>query len=129
MYLRWLVSRILSQHHSRSLIHSVSEEAQWLLRMVENLLTVTRVGPSGHKLNRSLEPLATGFKDQELGLLIFTAPGSWQPEGVLVNFAAHPLASHSMGLGSHQISADFPGVLRDVLADNSCWCVFLQGAA
>ena len=39
------------------LIHSVSEEAAWLLRMVENLLTVTRVGPSGHKLNRSLEPL------------------------------------------------------------------------
>ena len=80
-------------------------------------------------MNRSYEPLAAGFKDQELGLLIFTSPGSWQPEGVLVNFAAHPLASHSMGLGSYQISADFPGVLREVLADNSCWCVFLQGAA
>ena len=47
----------LEEDDSRSLIHSVSEEAQWLLRMVENLLTVTRVGPSGHKLNRSLEPL------------------------------------------------------------------------
>ncbi|MBR7120902.1 MAG: hypothetical protein IKC94_01515 [Lentisphaeria bacterium] len=80
-------------------------------------------------MNRSFEPLATGFKDQELGLLIFTGVGSWEPEGVLVNFAAHPLASHSMGLGSHQISADFPGVLRDVLAENSCWSVFLQGAA
>jgi len=40
-----------------SMIQSVSEEAGWLLRMVENLLTVTRVAPSGHKLNRSLEPL------------------------------------------------------------------------
>ena len=47
----------LVEEDSRSLIHSVSEEAAWLLRMVENLLTVTRVGPSGHKLNRSLEPL------------------------------------------------------------------------
>jgi len=47
----------LEEEASRSLIHSVSEEAGWLLRMVENLLTVTRVGPSGHKLNRSLEPL------------------------------------------------------------------------
>ena len=47
----------LAEEDSRSLIHSVSEEAAWLLRMVENLLTVTRVGPSGHKLNRSLEPL------------------------------------------------------------------------
>lgn len=42
---------------SRNLIRSINEEANWLLRMVENLLIVTRVGPSGHKLNRSLEPL------------------------------------------------------------------------
>lgn len=47
----------LEESAGRSLIHSISEEAAWLLRMVENLLTVTRVGPSGHKLNRSLEPL------------------------------------------------------------------------
>ena len=80
-------------------------------------------------LHRSLEPLAFEHKDQELGLLLFYEPGTPHPVGVLANFAAHPLASHSMGLGSHQISADFPGVLRDVMADNSCWCVFLQGAA
>ena len=48
---------ILDQETRLSLIHSVSEEASWLLRMVENLLTVTRVSPGGHKLNRSLEPL------------------------------------------------------------------------
>lgn len=47
----------LDEQSSRSLIRSVSEEAGWLLRMVENLLTVTRVGPSGHKLNKSLEPV------------------------------------------------------------------------
>jgi two-component system sensor histidine kinase KdpD len=47
----------LDESASRSLIRSVSEEAGWLLRMVENLLTVTRVGPSGHKLNKSLEPV------------------------------------------------------------------------
>lgn len=45
----------LDEASSRSLIRSVSEEAAWLLRMVENLLIVTRVGPSGHKLNKSLE--------------------------------------------------------------------------
>lgn len=45
----------LEEADSRSLIRSVSEEAGWLLRMVENLLIVTRVGPSGHKLNKSLE--------------------------------------------------------------------------
>lgn len=45
----------LEEADSRSLIRSVSEEAGWLLRMVENLLVVTRVGPSGHKLNKSLE--------------------------------------------------------------------------
>ena len=79
--------------------------------------------------NRSHEPLANGFKDQELGMLIFTLPKTSQPIGVLINFAAHPLASHSPGLGSHQISADYPGALREIMADNSCWCVFTDGAA
>ncbi len=38
------------------LITSISEEATWLLRMVENLLSVTRVG-GDTKLNLSLEPI------------------------------------------------------------------------
>ena len=79
--------------------------------------------------HRSLEPLASGFRDRELGMLIFTAPGEPHPLGTVINYAAHPLATHAMGLGSHQISADFPGMLRDIMADNSCWCVFAQGAA
>ena len=41
----------------RDLIQSVGEEAAWLLRMVENLLSVTRVGSSGPKLNKSYEPI------------------------------------------------------------------------
>lgn len=41
----------------RDLIQSVGEEAAWLLRMVENLLSVTRVGSSGPKLNKSCEPI------------------------------------------------------------------------
>ena len=49
--------------------------------------------------------------------------------GVLLNFAAHPLASHSPGLGAHQISADYPGEVRKIMEDNSCWCVFADGAA
>ena len=41
----------------QELIESIGEEAAWLLRMVENLLSVTRVGSSGPKLNKSLEPV------------------------------------------------------------------------
>lgn len=78
---------------------------------------------------RSLEPLGREFVDQELGMLIFTPPGIKHPMGVLLNYAAHPLASHSPGLGSHQISADYPGAIRNLMADNSCWCVFTDGAA
>ena len=78
---------------------------------------------------RSLEPLGTEFVDQELGMLIFTPPKSGHPLGVLLNFAAHPLASHSPGLGAHQISADYPGEVRKIMEDNSCWCVFVDGAA
>lgn len=78
---------------------------------------------------RSLEKIGTEFVDQELGMLIFTLPKTHHPMGVLLNFAAHPLASHAPGLGSHQISADYPGAVRDLLADNACWCVFTDGAA
>ena len=78
---------------------------------------------------RSLEPLGSEFVDQELGMLIFTPPKSSHPLGVLLNFAAHPLASHSPGLGAHQISADYPGEIRRIMEDNCCWCVFVDGAA
>ena len=78
---------------------------------------------------RSLEPLGSEFVDQELGMLVFTPPKCGHPYGVLINFAAHPLASHSPGLGAHQISADYPGELRKIMEDNSCWCVFADGAA
>ena len=79
--------------------------------------------------HRSLEPLGKGFVDQELGMLIFTPPKSVHPMGVMLNFAAHPLASHSPGLGSHQISADYTGEFRKIMEDNCCWCVFTDGAA
>lgn len=78
---------------------------------------------------RSLEPLGREFVDQELGMLIFTPPQSGHPLGVLLNFAAHPLASHSPGLGAHQISADYPGAVRAIMGENCCWCVFVDGAA
>ena len=78
---------------------------------------------------RTMETLVTEYTDQELGMLIFTEPGSGHPAGFLLNYAAHPLASHAPGLGSHQISADYPGALRAIMEDNSGWCVFTDGAA
>lgn len=47
----------LDYHSKKELINSIGEEAAWLLRMVENLLSVTRVGSSGPKLNKSMEPI------------------------------------------------------------------------
>ncbi len=47
----------LDEAARRDLIQSVGEEAAWLLRIVENLLSVTRVGASGPKLNKSCEPI------------------------------------------------------------------------
>lgn len=41
----------------RELIANTEKEAQWLLRMVENLLSVTRADSGGPALKRSLEPL------------------------------------------------------------------------
>lgn len=50
-------SMALDAAAERRMIDSIGEEAEWLLHMVENLLSVTRVGESGPKLNRALEPV------------------------------------------------------------------------
>lgn len=47
----------LDEVSRKNLINDVSEEASWLLRMVENLLSVTRVGTDGPKLRKTLEPV------------------------------------------------------------------------
>lgn len=41
----------------RSLVAGISQEAVWLLRMVENLLSITRVGSNAPKLKLSCEPM------------------------------------------------------------------------
>lgn len=47
----------LTEANRHELIDSINEEAAWLLRMVENLLSVTRVSPSGPALKKSPEPV------------------------------------------------------------------------
>ena len=80
--------------------------------------------------HRDMEPLAGEFCDQELGLLLFYDKANRQPVEVLVNYAAHPLATHAPGLGSHSISADYPGYLRKfVKYETGADCIFLSGAA
>jgi len=80
--------------------------------------------------HRDMEPLAGEFCDQELGMLLFYDKKSRTPVEVLVNYAAHPLATHAPGLGSHSISPDYPGYLRKfVKYETGADCIFLSGAA
>ena len=79
---------------------------------------------------RDMEALAEGFKDQELGMLLFFEKGTRMPVEVLVNYAAHPLATHAPGLGSHTLSPDYPGYLRQFIKyESGADCIFLSGAA
>ena len=79
---------------------------------------------------RDMEALAEGFKDQELGMLLFFEMGTRMPVEVLVNYAAHPLATHAPGLGSHTLSPDYPGYLRQFIKyESGADCIFLSGAA
>jgi hypothetical protein len=63
-----------------------------------------------------MRPLAKGPVDQELGIIYFFDGQTRAPLYVIGNYAAHPLASHSIGLGGHRISADYPGHFRDTIA-------------
>lgn len=47
----------LSQEDRRSLLEDVKQEAQWLIRTVENLLSITRIGSDRTELNKQLEPV------------------------------------------------------------------------
>jgi len=47
----------LNEKEKKSMMVDIQEEAAWLLRMVENLLSATRVGTEGPKLAKSLEPI------------------------------------------------------------------------
>ena len=79
---------------------------------------------------RDMEALADEFRDQELGLLLFYGKDDGEPAAVLANFAAHPLAAHAPGLGSHSISPDYPGYLRKyVKYESGADCIFVTGAA
>ena len=47
----------LSQEDRRSLLEDVKQEAQWLIRTVENLLSITRIVSDRTELNKQLEPV------------------------------------------------------------------------
>ena len=79
---------------------------------------------------RDMEALANEFCDQELGMIFFYERSSRRPVHVIVNYAAHPLAAHAPGLGSHTISPDDPGYLRQFIKyESGADCTFVTGAA
>ena len=92
------------------------------------------VGPSNQcsflPYRRDMEPIADGFCDKEIGGLCFINSQTKQPEYIIGNYAAHPLASHAPGLGGHRISADYPGEFRKYIKEETgAGCMFLSGAA
>ena len=92
------------------------------------------VGGSFMTHRREIRALCDGLADKELGLLLFyRAEGREtpdQPEYVIGNYAAHPLAAHAPGRGGVRISADFPGVFRDYLREETgAESMFINGAA
>lgn len=80
--------------------------------------------------HRSLEPLADGTTDRELGILLFNRAGTSRPFAVIGNYAAHPLVAHAPGAGGLAISADYPGRYRELVEESTgAFPVFTTGAA
>ena len=48
---------MLSEAEKKDLVHHIREDANWLLNMVENLLTVTRIRNDNASVNKSMEPV------------------------------------------------------------------------
>ncbi len=76
---------------------------------------------------KELVPITNQFEDKELGLLYFCPKGSRHPFGVILNYTMHPLTA---GNTSSLISADVPGVVRDIIKENmECLTCYINGAA
>ena len=74
---------------------------------------------------------ADGFADKELGVMMFYEK-TMKADGpcyVIGNYAAHPLATHSPGVGGLRITSDYPGYFRDYIRDEmGCASMFISGA-
>lgn len=79
---------------------------------------------------RELRAMANGFADKELGVVAFLDIENKNPVYIIGNYAAHPLAGHSPGIGGLRISADFPGFFRDYIThETGAEAMFITGAA
>ena len=77
--------------------------------------------------HKELIPVANGYADKELGLVYFCPTGSRRPFGAIANYTMHPLTA---GNTSTLISADVPGVVRDVVRESmQCLTCYITGAA
>ena len=78
---------------------------------------------------REMIPLANEFADKELGELCFFDAQSGLPLYVIGNYAAHPLAGHTPGLGMTRITADFPGFFRNyITSETGAQAMYISGA-
>ncbi len=47
----------MSKETQQKLLQDIQDESQWLIRMVENLLSITRINMNTMKVNKSAEPI------------------------------------------------------------------------
>lgn len=77
--------------------------------------------------HKDLVPIAHEHADKELGLVYFCPKGDTHPYGMIVNYAMHPLTA---GNTSSLVSADVPGVVRDLVKESmGCLTCYITGAA
>jgi len=88
------------------------------------LANETYLGVPDHK---DLIPVTHEHTDKELGILAFCRQNTRRPFGLLLNYAMHPLTA---GQTSSLISADVPGVVRDLIKESTdCLPIYTTGAA
>ena len=81
-------------------------------------------GVPGYK---DLVPITYEHEDKELGIICFCPPEDRHPFGMIVNYTMHPLTA---GNTTSLISADVPGVVRDVIKEGlNCLACYINGAA
>lgn len=81
------------------------------------------LGVPGYK---DLVPITREHADKELGIIGFCPKDDGHPFGLLLNYTVHPLTA---GFTSSLISADIPGVVRELIKESmQCLTCYITGA-
>ena len=103
---------VLSRQQKAELLRGVRDEAQWLIRMVENLLSITRMGDPAARIDKELQAVEECWPAWRPSSSSDFPPSIWSWRRRGAPFRAHGRHSHRAGADEPAGKRRLPRALR-----------------